>query len=349
MTVAVPELPPRVPVVVTPGTARSVHWLGGRMDILDTGALSLGAFSCAVDSLPGGGGPVWHRHARETEAFYVLDGAADFHAANAPAGTRVRAGGLIALPPGVPHRFRNARADAGSPLFMVTAPGGNMQFFADLSAPVAEPDDPTHPPDPAAFAAAGRRYGITMLGPDEAAGARIADEIVPLGGGRYPVAVPAGAGEAWALGSPGGAANVVVKLSAATTGGRLTLAEIALAPGASLPALRHAAYGAGAFPLDGPLTLETLGDGEPRETDVPKHGLAVLPFGAPYRLRNDAAGPVRFLFVAAPAGIEDFWRAAGVPSAVTAAGVVPEGIRHDPDRVAAAGRDWGVEVDPQGR
>ena len=348
MPTIVLELPPRVPVVVTPESARSVHWLGGRMDVLDTGALSLGAFSCGVDGLPGGGGPVWHRHTREVEVFYVLDGAADFYAANAPGGTRVEAGGLIALPPGVPHRFTNAHADRGSPLVFFTAPGGNMQFFADLSVPIAEPHDPTDPPDAAAFAAAGLRYGITMLGPDAAVGKTIADEIVPLAGGRYPVAVPAGAGEAWALGSPGGAANVVIKLSAATTGGRLTLAEVTLAPGAALPAVRHAFCGAGVFPLDGPLRVETPGDGGPRAEEVPRHGLAVLPFGAAYRLSNPGGSPVRFLFAAAPAGIEQFWRSAGVPSPVTAAGVVPTDIAHDPARLAAAGRDWGVEVNPAG-
>ncbi len=335
----VPPLSPRGAVVVTPETASAVHWLGGRMSIFDAGELSRYAFSAAVDSLPGGGGPIWHRHTREEEVFHVLEGAVDFFSANLPGGVRVEAGGLIVLPPGLPHRFQNARADEGSPLLMFTVPGGNMQFFADLSAPISEPEDPTDPPDVAAFAAAARRYGITMLGPDERVGATIHQEILPLAAGRLPTHVPAGAGEAWCVEG----CNVVLKATGGATAGRCTVAEITLPPSGALPRLRHARFAVGVYAFDGNVVLTT----DAGDTPLPAGGLATVPFGVTYQLRNLGGGPASVLTLSAPAGLEEFWRAAGTPSPLTTRGLYPESVPANPARVAAAGRDWGVEVDPE--
>ena len=229
MTAAVPDLPPRRPTVVTRDAARRIHWLGGTQTVYDTGGTSGGAFSLSKDEVPPGGGPVWHRHSRETEVFVVRGGACEFFAPTAdgpgrPA--RVEAGGMIALPPGVPHRFTNV-SDRPAPVLTLMAPGGNGQFFVDLSAPADAPEDPTDPPDPEAFARVGRRYGITMFGPDDVVGERMPDEILPLAGGAVPVVRQAGEGERLAVGD----AALTLKFTAADTGGRLTVAEAALPPG----------------------------------------------------------------------------------------------------------------------
>ena len=323
------------PVVVGPGDDR-IHWLGGAMSIFDRGPRSRYALSAAVDELPGGGGPVWHRHTREEETFFVLGGAVDFFTANAPGGVRVTGGGLISLPPGVPHRFRNAREDAASPVLLVTAPGGNMQFFADLSAPLSEPEDPTHPPDPARFADVGARYGITMLGPDGAVGAKVHEEIIALSGGRLPVHVPAGAGEGLSIAG----CNVVLKLTGATTAGSCAAAEVTLPPGGSLPTLRHARFGAFVYAFGDGLTL-VADDGE---TPLPAGSAAVVPAGSWYAVRNAGEAAATALLYAAPAGLEHFLRAAGVPSALTARGLPGDAPPPDPARVRAAGAQWGVDV-----
>ena len=323
MTAAVPDLPPRRPTVVTRGSARRIHWLGGTQTVYDTGGTSGGAFSLSADKVPPGGGPVWHRHSRETEVFVVRGGACEFHAPTADGPARVEAGGMIALPPGVPHRFTNV-SDRPAPVLPLMAPGGNGQFFVDLSAPADAPEDPTNPPDPEEFARVGRRYGITMFGPDEAVGKDMPDEVLPLAGGAKPVVRRAGEGERLEIGD----AALTLKFTAADTGGRLTLAEAELPPGASLPAVRHASCDAALFNVgDAPLTLTWWGDGGPAEEAVPPEAYAAVPWGTAYRVHNAGLGAARCLLLWGPAGIERFWRAAAVG---------------DP----AAGRDWGVEVDP---
>ena len=325
MTAAVPDLPPRRPAVVTRDTARRIHWLGGTQTVYDTGATSGGAFSLSADEVPPGGG----RSGTGT--------AGDGGVRRAGRGVRVPrphrrrprprgvdAGGMIALPPGVPHRFVNV-SDRPAPVLTLMAPGGNGQFFVDLSAPADSPEDPTDPPDPEAFARVGRRYGITMFGPDGAVGGRMPEEILPLAGGAVPVVRQGGEGERLAVGD----AALTLKFTAADTGGRLTVAEAELPPGASLPAVRHAGCDAALFNVgDAPLTLTWWGDGGPAEVNVPPEAYAAVPWGTAYRPHNAGPEAGRALMLWGPAGIERFWRAA-------AAG--------DP---AAAGRDWGVEVDP---
>ena len=326
MTAAVPDLPPRRPTVVTRDAARRIHWLGGTQTIYDTGGTSGGAFSLSADHVPPGGGPVWHRHSRETEVFVVRGGACEFFAPtiDGPARpARVEAGGMIALPPGVPHRFTNV-SDRPAPVLPLMAPGGNGQFFVDLSAPADAPGDPTDPPDPDAFARVGRRYGITMFGPDGAVGDRMPDEVLPLAGDARLVVRQSGEGERLAVGD----ATVTLKFTGEETGGRLMIAEAELPPGASLPAVRHASCDAALFNHgDAPLTLTWWGDGGPAEMSVPPEAYAAVPWGTAYRPHNAGPAAAKVLMLWAPAGIERFWRAA-------AAG--------DP----AAGRDWGVEVNP---
>lgn len=298
------------------------------MRIFDRGYRSRYAFSAVVDEVPGGG-PIWHRHTREEELFHVLGGAVDFYAVNAPGGVRVDAGGTITLPAGVPHRFRNARADEPSPVLMLTAPGGNMQYFADLSAPADRPDDPTDPPDVEAFTAVGRRYGLDILGPDDAVGATVHEEILPLGAGRLPVHAPAGAGGA-------------VTVTGAHTDGRCTLAEITLPPGGTLPKLRHAQFGLFVYAFDDGVLLETDDGGGP----VPAGGAAILPFSVWYRLRKTGVAPASVLTLSAPAEFGQFLRAAGVPSPLTARRRYDRNAAADLARAEAAGREWAFEVDP---
>ena len=323
MTAAVPDLPPRRPTVVTRDAARRIHWLGGTQTVYDTGGTT-GAFSLSADHVPPGGGPVWHRHSRETEVFVVRGGACEFFAPTADGPARVEPGGMIALPPGVPHRFVNV-ADDSAPVLTLMAPGGNGQFFVDLSAPADSPDDPTNPPDPEAFARVGRRYGITMFGPDDAVGSRMPSEVLPLAGGAKPIVRQAGEGERLKIGD----AALTLKFAAEDTGDRLTLAEAALPPGASLPAVRHASCDAALFNHGGaPLALTWWGDGGPSEEVVPPDAYAAVPWGTAYRVHNAGPEPARCLMLWGPAGVEQFWRAAAAGD------------------VAAAGRDWGVEVNP---
>jgi quercetin dioxygenase-like cupin family protein len=75
-------------------------------------------------------GPPLHRHSREDEWFYVLDG--EVTAEIDGRRTVVRAGGSAFAPRGTAHAFQNFGDSVAQLLVMVT-PGGFHQFLEDLS------------------------------------------------------------------------------------------------------------------------------------------------------------------------------------------------------------------------
>jgi quercetin dioxygenase-like cupin family protein len=75
-------------------------------------------------------GPPLHRHSREDEWFYVLDGEITFEIDGRR--TVLHAGGSAFAPRGTAHTFKNFRDSSAKMLVMVT-PGGFQQFFEELA------------------------------------------------------------------------------------------------------------------------------------------------------------------------------------------------------------------------
>ena len=103
-------------------------------------------------------GPPLHRHSREDEWFYVLDGEitveVDGQRHSAGAGTSVFA------PRGTAHAFQNFRDETAHILVMVT-PGGLERFFEDvttLNKDLSQPDIPR-------VEQLMQSYGMELLGP----------------------------------------------------------------------------------------------------------------------------------------------------------------------------------------
>ena len=300
-----PPLRPRFADVVYPGEAIGHHWLGGRTLVYDTGEVSRYAFSLAVGVMPAGDGPAWHYHTREEEVFYVLDGEWVFET---PASGEVtlRPGDAINLPAGLPHRFRNA-SDSEARVLLYTTPGGNMQFFLDLSRPLGDPAGDAQA-DPAAFAAAGRTYGIVMLGSD----ADAADHVQAFNRGRGPKIVRGGAGGSVDAGD----GSLRPLFTAADTDGRHEAAVLTLPPGGSLPPVRHGAFSAGMYVLSGRVRFTAeFGDADfSAGGDRPDVGgltdrvagedaMLLAPFGCAYGVANEGDGPATVLFLSGAAGL----------------------------------------------
>jgi hypothetical protein len=108
-----------------------------------------------------------HRHTREAETFFVLEGDLDGWAGNNH--TVVSAGDILYLPAGEDHAFR-VRSDTARFLVLIT-PAGLEHFFlegATPSAPDAELPAAPGPPPPEAverLAQEAARYGVTVTGP----------------------------------------------------------------------------------------------------------------------------------------------------------------------------------------
>jgi quercetin dioxygenase-like cupin family protein len=100
-----------------------MHLLGGadrsenRLSVLET-------------ENPPEAGPPLHRHNREDEAFYVLEGDYTFECADRV--VSASAGSFVFLPKGVPHRYQ--AGNAGGRLLMIFAPGGIEGYFRAVAA-----------------------------------------------------------------------------------------------------------------------------------------------------------------------------------------------------------------------
>ncbi|GGV46368.1 cupin domain-containing protein [Streptomyces spectabilis] len=119
-------------LLVRPGTAERVplpH--GGGFELLADAAATGGSLGVNRLTLADGAdGARPHLHALSTELFYVLDGALDLYLDGAF--ETVGRGGLVVVPPGMPHAF-GAAAGAGADLLAVLTPGvDRFDYFRSL-------------------------------------------------------------------------------------------------------------------------------------------------------------------------------------------------------------------------
>lgn len=147
------------PAVSSPGEGGIVQAFGSlRMRI--TTEQTGGAMCVFEMSVPPGEGPPLHIHSREEEFFRVLSGRFGFQCEGRE--VVLEAGGMIALPRGVPHTFRNVGDEPGSVMCVVT-PGHFEHFFRDI--------ERERPAGPEALATLAARYGLTFVPPSVEQGA----------------------------------------------------------------------------------------------------------------------------------------------------------------------------------
>ena len=115
--------------VLKPGEGRAVWAAGDRYTIKTSSQASGGAFAVMEALVPPQSGPPPHRHSREDEAFYVLDGELEFHVD----GRRIVAGtgAWITLAKGSLHHFKNI-GQSPALLLILVVPGGLDAFFVEV-------------------------------------------------------------------------------------------------------------------------------------------------------------------------------------------------------------------------
>jgi quercetin dioxygenase-like cupin family protein len=150
--------------VLRPGEGRSVWVVGDRYTFLATGADTGGAYALIHAEVPPQGGPPPHRHHREDEAFYVLEGELSFEVDGRPLGAT--AGSWVTLPRGTWHAFKNQGPSPARMLIVVT-PSGLEQFFAEVGSEATGRSSP--PPGTAAdvekLLAVAPKYGLEIRSP----------------------------------------------------------------------------------------------------------------------------------------------------------------------------------------
>jgi len=130
-------------LVVPPGNGERLIVRGSTLLFKAVAATTGGAFSLHERLIPAGGRrPPPHVHPDRAEAFWELDGEAEFELDGEV--TRAEAGGFVLVPGGVAHTF-GATADTAARVLVMHAPALDDYFreLADLWSAEAPPDRDT--------------------------------------------------------------------------------------------------------------------------------------------------------------------------------------------------------------
>jgi quercetin dioxygenase-like cupin family protein len=139
--------------------------VGDRYTFAVTGAETDGAYAVVDAWVSPGGGPPPHRHSREDEAFFVLDGAVDI-TVNGETRT-VRAGESASAPRGSIHNFRN-NTDAPAHMLFIVSPAGFENYLAEVGVAATEAEGDTPPEqDMDKLMSCAARYGLEFILPPD--------------------------------------------------------------------------------------------------------------------------------------------------------------------------------------
>ena len=153
-----------VPIHVPAGEGKSFWGPGDRYRFLTTGADTNGSCFILEALVPPGGGPPPHKHEREDEYFYLIEGSLTVMLAGKQ--VTASAGDFVQIPRGCVHAFSNTGSGIARMLAVFTPAGmeGWMQECLDPA-----PDKTSFPPPPspeliAKMIAAGPKYGVKWGG-----------------------------------------------------------------------------------------------------------------------------------------------------------------------------------------
>jgi quercetin dioxygenase-like cupin family protein len=132
----------RSATVVLPSEGDFVDVAGDRYRFLATNESTAGTYAIWEATVPPGGGPPPHRHTREEEGFYVIEGEVIIHVDGLD--VRATAGSFVNMPVGSTHWFRN-ETDRSARLLILAAPGGLEAFFRRVGRHVEDPRAPIPP------------------------------------------------------------------------------------------------------------------------------------------------------------------------------------------------------------
>lgn len=129
--------------------------VGSKLNNKDT----LGAYNLREFITQPGTGPVPHRHTREDESFYILEGQLEFRIGDR-GDRRIVAtpGSLVFAPRGIPHTYKNVGATPARALVIIS-PAGLENFFDERNALQKEipTTDPSYAPRDKALS---EKYGL---------------------------------------------------------------------------------------------------------------------------------------------------------------------------------------------
>lgn len=276
-------------IVTVAAAAAEAHWLGVElMEPLVTPQMSGGRYDVVRATVAPGGGPPPHRHSREDELFYVVDGTFQFVRDDAffTAGP----GTSCFLPRGTVHCFKNVGETTGT-LIVVATPSGFADFCADAGFPAV--DRRTPPPFTAAamgvLARGCEAYGI---------------ELLPAHQPTREVPPPASLHDLWVTGL-----HVRILLGNEQTNHAFAVAEITAHPGDFVPPHTHDPEDEVFLVLEGAVEFDVPGG----PVTATPGTLVHIPRGVFHGFRNASDADAKLLDLHTPGGFENFFQESGTP------------------------------------
>ena len=147
---------PPSPKVVPPGAGKALHVLSDVVMSLVVGADTGGAYAVQQQATRPGGGPPLHRHSREDEGFFVLEGEYEFRVGEQT--FRAGPGTFVFGPRGIPHTFKCVGPGPGK-IQVILSPPGFEEFFVELNELLGQGR-----PDMEQVVALARKYGVELFG-----------------------------------------------------------------------------------------------------------------------------------------------------------------------------------------
>ncbi len=155
-------------VVHRAGEGPGTWAMGSLFEHLVSAGETGGQLGMSLVTQPPGIATPLHRHTREAEAWFVLEGQVDYRAGEDL--HELTDGTFIYLPLGLPHAFR-IRGTKPAKLLALTMPGGLMGLYDEVGVPAEVMRVPSEgeglgmADEIARWNEAGPRYGLEVVGP----------------------------------------------------------------------------------------------------------------------------------------------------------------------------------------
>ena len=154
-------------VMREPGSGRGTWAMGSLFEHLLEADEGDGRLGVALVTQPPGIATPLHRHSKEAEVFYLLEGRMSYRAGDDD--FELYDGCFIYLPQDLPHAFR-IRGDKPAKILALSTPAGILHLYDEVGLPAAEmrlPGDDGQTPEVEIpkWVEMGPRYGLEVVGP----------------------------------------------------------------------------------------------------------------------------------------------------------------------------------------
>jgi quercetin dioxygenase-like cupin family protein len=152
----------RTSLALGPAEGEALWCVGALTTVKAAAEQTAGAYSLIEDLAPKGAGTPLHRHVRDDEAFYVLDGELTFYLGNDEP-IQASAGSFVHIPGGTVHAFR---VDSETARYLIITTPQHERFYRAIAEPAQTRGIPPDAPmDMDKIGAACEAYGVEGVGP----------------------------------------------------------------------------------------------------------------------------------------------------------------------------------------